>query len=180
MRSLMNRTLHAAIFALALVAPAAPALAQAAFDPAVVERGMRLYKSDAADCEFCHGWQGAGRQHNTNFSDTVAHGPSLVDSKLTREQMIVVISCGKRGNGLMPRYRGDAWTPAYRCDGKVAADVTEAPLPLYGQKQLTPADIEAVVTYIQAVYQGSGGIRVADCLKYWGTANRICDLIPPR
>lgn len=167
-----------ALLAAVVVAFAAPGLAQTA-DPAVVEAGMRLYKSDAADCEFCHGWQGLGRQHNVNFSDTVAHGPSLVDSKMTREQMIAVISCGKRGNGLMPRYRGDSWSPAYRCDGKVAADVTDPPLPLYGQRQLTPAQIEAIATYIQAVYQGPG-MNVDSCLKYWGTTNRVCDVFAGR
>ncbi len=169
-----------ALLAAVVLGLAAPAIAQQA-DPAVVEAGMRLFKSDAADCEFCHGWQGMGRQHTVFFSDTVAFGTSLKDSKMTREEMIAVVSCGKRGGGLMPRYRGDSWSAAYRCDGKVAADITAAdpPLPLNGQRQLTPAQIEAVVTYIQAVYQGTG-MNVESCLKYWGATNRACDVIAGR
>jgi hypothetical protein len=172
----MSRRFAVAAAALTF-ALAAPALSQT-FDPAAVEAGMRIYKSNDADCEFCHGWTGGGRQHNVNFSDTVAWGTSLVDSKLTRAEMIALVSCGKRGNGLMPRYRADAWTPAYRCDGKVAADVTEPPLPLLGLRQLTPTQIESVVTFIQAVYQGAGMMSIENCLKYWGpTEGRACDVL---
>jgi len=158
-----------------LVAPGPMALAQQA-DPAQVEAGMRIYNSDGADCEFCHGWSGAGRQHNVNFSDTVAWGNSLVDSKMTREQMIAIISCGKRGNGLMPRYRGDSWTAGYRCEGKVAAEQVDPPIPLQGMRQLTQGQIESVVAFIQTIYQGAG-MNVETCAKYWGTntANRACD-----
>ena len=156
---------------------AAQAQAAQAFDPAQVEAGMKLYKPTAADCELCHAWSGAGRYHDTPFSPVPAGGPSLVTSTMTRAQMIEMVTCGALHYwGIMPRYRNDAWTPALRCHGKTRADIPDDEYPVIGMMQLTREQIEAVVTYVQAVYQGTGMSR-DNCIKYWGAANaRVCDV----
>ncbi len=166
---------------LALMLPGA-AMAQ---DLAAAEAGMRLYRADNVDCEMCHGWLGGGRYHDTQYSDVTAGGPSLIKSTMTREEMIERISCGKMMEGrilVMPQYLGNAWTNEHKCyGGKVKADVPWEETPLQGLKQMTPAQIEQVVTYIQTVYQGKG-MTLEWCQKYWTTTatQRACDtLIQP-
>ncbi len=154
---------------------ATPALSQTA-EEALIEAGMRIYKTDGANCEHCHYWSGRGWQHNQLYSAVPAGGPSLVDSKMTREQMVEMIACGRYGEGsIMPMYRGEAWTRERPCWGQVAADI-KAPLqkPLWGYRMLSYDEINAVVAYIQAVYQGNGMSRDW-CRKFFPGTPRACE-----
>ena len=99
------RQLKWLVVALAVLLPSV-ALAQ---DAARLEEGMRLYKGDGVDCEWCHGWHGLGRGHDFEYADVQqAGGPALTTSLLDRAQLI---SCGRivgERQMVMPQYRGDA------------------------------------------------------------------------
>ena len=175
--------------AVVLLGLTSPAQAQQA-DVALLEMGMRLFKDaltpadGGAGCELCHNWNGVGRQHNLLFADLVpAGGTDLTKSTMTREQMIEMVACGTFDGGrIMPRFYGDAWTNAYKCYGKTAAEDALAASaagppkrpPQPGMRQLAPREIEAVVAYVQAVYQGKS-MSLDWCLKWYGTSSKGCD-----
>ena len=172
----MNSRWIAAALAGALMLTPLAAGAQAV-DQAQADAGMELFKPTGANCEMCHAWTGGGRWNDTPFSTVPATGPSLITSSMTRAQMIEVIGCGSvRGDAVMPRYRGDAWTPQFPCYGKVGTGATADERPVPGERQLTAAQIEAMVTYIQAVYQGKT-MTLANCEKYFGPKSKGCDLL---
>ncbi|MBM3507895.1 MAG: hypothetical protein FJX64_09320 [Alphaproteobacteria bacterium] len=90
-----------------------------------------------------------------------AGGPALTTSKMTREQMLEIVACGKFDGGfIMPNYDNDAWVRR-TCSGNPA----ERP-PQPGMRMLAPREAEAVVAYIQAVYQGKAMSR-AWCLRWF-------------
>ncbi len=155
---------------------ALPALAQPT--EATLEAGMRLYKTadGGANCEHCHYWSGRGWQHNQLYSTVPAGGPSLEGSKMTREQMIEMVSCGRFNTDgfIMPMYRGEAWSKEHLCWGQTAADI-KPPFakPLWGMRMLNAAEVEAVVDYIQAVYVP--GMTLGWCRKYFPTSPKACD-----
>ena len=144
---------------------------------------MQVYKTAA--CDFCHGSTGNGGQaHDDHFGRVIDPGPSLVQSKLSREAMIEAVSCGTPG-GLMPQFLAAAWTPALPCYGKLAADLAPEARPQQPSPYAVPpgpyralsrTQVEAVVDYVQAVYQGKG-MSLANCIKYHGAASRACDLL---
>ncbi|MSP20598.1 MAG: hypothetical protein EXQ93_03545 [Alphaproteobacteria bacterium] len=143
------------------------------------EAGLALYKADNVDCELCHGWLGLGRYHDTGYSDVTAGGPALGTSTKTREQMIEIISCGRMVEGrsaVMPMYRNDVWTPEHKCYGKVRAEMPHEEFPLPGMKQMTPAQIEQVVTFIQEVYVGKA-MTMDWCRKYFSVNPKACDAL---
>ena len=148
-------------------------------DPTTVERGMRVYQSETADCKTCHGWNGTGRFNDHQYvSEVDGIGPSLATSTMDRAAMIEVISCGRvttTANTMMPQFRGDAWTASYPCGGKTKADLAEGEKPLQAQYTLPPAIIEALVTYIQEVYQGKS-MSWEWCSKYFKDYERICEV----
>ena len=170
-------TLLAAALLLGIV-PATHAPAQPV-DQAYLEAGQKFYKDPPGDCGACHGWNGTGRAHDHIYAaEFDAGGPSLMLSKMNRAEMIEMISCGGvdlSANNMMPQYRPDAWTPAYPCWGKVAADLPADQRPIRAAINLTPAQIEAVVAYIQEVYQGK--LMSWDwCSKYFDDFQRICEV----
>ena len=139
-------------------------------DPALIEEGMRIYKTKA-ECDDCHGWTGRGGPHSgENEPDP---GPSLVQSTLDRNTMIELVSCGTPG-GQMPRYLAAAWTETHPCYGKIATDLPPKGLPPAPYTVLQPSQIEAVVTYVQEVYQGNG-MTLGYCEKYYGPNSPACN-----
>ena len=175
--------MKAAGVAVVLLGLAGSAQAQ---DMAVLETGMRVFKDalsqaeGGAGCELCHNWNGVGRQHNMLFAELVpAGGNALTLSTMTREQMVEMVSCSTfDGWRLLPQFRGDAWTNAYKCYGRTAAEDAAAATPRRppqpGMRSLAPREIEAVVDYIQAVYQGKS-MSLDWCLKWYGTNSKGCD-----
>jgi hypothetical protein len=155
----------------------APAALAQAFDPAEVNAGMLIYKPDIANCEVCHGWQGAGTfLHDDFWTRSVATGPPILHATLDRAGTIELIACGTVTSELKkPHYLPEAWTPRHPCWGKVAADMPPDELPPPAPRPLTQAQIEAVVTYVQAVYQ-SGGMTLGVCMQYFGEKSKGCDL----
>ncbi len=63
------------------------------------------------------------------------------------------------------------------CWGKTFADIPLAERPVHGKRQMNAREIEAVVDYILAIYQGKR-ITVEWCLKYFPTSRGICDTLP--
>ena len=161
----MLRPLFAAVSLLA-------AGAASAADPAQIDEGLRLFRG-VGQCDTCHVWTGTGGL----ITDLPPHYnvPSLVTSKLTRQELIDLLACGTPG-GVMPQFLARAWTEPRRCYGKVLADLPpeeRAPKPF---SAMTQPQIEAVVAFIQEVYQGKG-MSFAYCQKYHGEKSPACDFL---
>lgn len=171
-------TLRAGVLALCCVAiPTAAALAQQADTAATIATGIRVYK-EQGECWRCHGWNGTGGLPNVgDVADAPDPGPALTTSRMDRQAMLEMVSCG-RPEGKMPPFAPGAWTPQRRCYGKVAADLAPGERPPVAQVTLTQGQIEAVVTYVLSVYQGKSMTR-AYCLQYFGVAQTpVCDPFP--
>ena len=168
------------VVALALGGISAPIAAQE-LDTARIEAGLQLFKSVRTECSSCHGWAGQGKDADNPFStveDLLLEygGPPLVTSTLDRAAMIEAIACGRIvGIKIMPQYRGDAWTADSPCWGKTTADMAPGERPLRAANSLAPREIETVVDYIQAVYQGKE-MTWDWCRKYFDDFQRICEV----
>jgi hypothetical protein len=75
----------------------------------------------------------------------------------------------------MPRFRPDAWTPAHPCWGRVAADLPADQRPIKPSINLTTPQIEAVVDYVRAVYQGKL-MSWEWCSTYFVDFTRVCEV----
>src|SRR6516225_8082951 len=75
------------------------AWAQAA-DPSDIAEGGRLFRQKA-NCQACHGWAGDGRKMDTQMPD----GANLRETKLDRQDLVMVIKCRRPGTGLAAVYR---------------------------------------------------------------------------
>lgn len=139
-----------------------------------LELGIKVYKSDFANCELCHGWSGGGGVPLMMDGMDMDGGPPLVGLKMTREAMIEVIACGRLNKGVMPGYFEDAWTAKYLCGGKTAAQVPAVERPPMFDPFLYMGEIEAVVTFIETVYMGPG-MNLEYCMMYFGPESRGCD-----
>ena len=148
----------------------ANAFAQEA-DLGLIDEGMRIYKTRAA-CGDCHGWTGRGGMANDEPENDP--GPSLVHSELDREALIEIVSCGAPWPREMPHYLATAWSKERPCYGMVAAELSPDRRPPRPDRTLRPSQIEAVVTYVQEVYQGKG-MTLEYCIKYYSPTSRACD-----
>ena len=144
----------------------------AAADPAEIEDGMRVYRT-SGECEKCHGWQGYGV--NRYDSGWIDPPPSLIASRLTRAQVIELLSCGTPG-GWMPQYLARAWTEERRCNGRTLSELAPELRPKRPYSALSQRQIEAAASFVVEVYQGKG-MSLGDCLAYFGPASRACDLL---
>src|SRR5467141_5281051 len=95
---------------------AAPAVQAQAPDAADVAEGMRLFRQKA-NCQACHGWAGDGRK----MDDQMPDGANLREIALSRDELIVVIKCGRPGRG-MPAFDKLAYSDA-RCYGMTRAEL---------------------------------------------------------
>ncbi len=138
-----------------------------------IDLGISVYRPELGNCQLCHGWNGLG---GNAFEDNAGRqwdpGPSLVDSKMTAEEMIEMISCGKLGHSIMPQYLEDAWKPERPCWGKTTADVPDTERAGLWGAPLYPDEIEAVVLWIQTAYQGKV-FSLEHCLLYFGAPDAL-------
>src|ERR1700761_3579742 len=65
--------------------------------------GRRIFQ-DKAQCTYCHGWAGDG----SGEPQSSGGAANLRETKLTREQLIEVVSCG-RPSRAMPRFDDQAY-----------------------------------------------------------------------
>lgn len=147
-------------------------------DQAQIDEGIAVYKPPIGNCEPCHGFAGGGALAMDVYTDKgTAPGPPLTTSKMSREQMIEIIACGRLGNETlpMPQYLVAAWTREHPCGGKIAADLPMGEKPPLTSRPLSVREIEAVVAFIHLVYQGKS-MTFETCQMYWGTRSLACGI----
>jgi len=112
-----------------------------------VSFGQRLFQ-DKGDCKFCHGENGDGR------GDPRSPGAAsnLHTTKLTREQLIEVIACGRPATE-MPHFDKYAYEEK-NCYGLSADELGQKIPPDPHSTSLNRREIEAVVDYIVATFVG--------------------------
>jgi hypothetical protein len=123
---------------------------------------------------FCHGWAGDG----AGAPQSSGRAANLRETKLNREQLIEVISCGIPG-AAMPRFDDQAYADK-RCYGGVdeAALGKELP-PLPAGSLLQHREIEALVDFLQAKIINGGPISRDECLEALGErAAKSCTQYP--
>jgi Cytochrome C oxidase, cbb3-type, subunit III len=112
-----------------------------------VSFGQRLF-SDKADCQSCHGIDGDGR----GDPRSPGRAANLHETRLSREQLIEVIACGRPGTE-MPHFDKYAYedTDCYGLKGKDLG--TDAPRYPHSTA-LTRREIEPVADYIIVTFVG--------------------------
>jgi mono/diheme cytochrome c family protein len=143
-------------------APAAPA--------EDVARGQKIWH-DKAGCNFCHGWAGDGMGgfHHPG------HAPPLRETQLTRDQIRMLIQCGRPGTP-MPYFDRFAYTDK-RCYDTTAADLGNM-MPDRSATTLQSDEIDALADYVAAKIRGAGEVSKAECVDYFGGAGSRCDTYP--
>jgi Cytochrome C oxidase, cbb3-type, subunit III len=147
------------------------AWAQAA-DPSDIAEGGRLFRQKA-NCQACHGWAGDGRKMDTQMPD----GANLRETKLDRQDLVMVIKCGRPGTG-MPAFDRFAYSDG-RCYGLKQADL-RAP----GQRMPDPPstlqvrEVETIVDFLVAKVVKQGPMDHAKCIEFWGSEVEACDEFP--
>jgi Cytochrome C oxidase, cbb3-type, subunit III len=139
-----------------------------AADPSDIAEGGRLFRQKA-NCQACHGWAGDGRKMDTQMPD----GANLRETALDRQDLIIVIKCGRPGTG-MPAFDRLAYSDG-RCYGLKQADLrasgshmTDPPATL----QLR--EIDTIVDFLLAKVVKQGAMDHAKCIEFWGSEVEAC------
>lgn len=134
-----------------------------------VAQGQKIWH-DKAECNFCHGWAGDGIGGGFHHP---GRPPSLRDTQLTRDQIRMVIQCGRPGTP-MPYFDRFAYTDK-RC-----YDMTEQELgdqmPDRAKTTLQASEIDALADYVAAKVKGAGPVTLAQCLDYFGGGGSSCEM----
>src|SRR4051812_1623745 len=162
----MSRMLALLLSLLAFVA--LPAAAQDDFS-----FGRRI-SQQKAECSFCHGWAGAG----AGQPQSPGKAANLRVTKLSREQIVMVISCGIPGTA-MPHFDDGAYTDT-RCYGMTEAEMGKNTPSLPPSTTLARREIEAVTDYILGKIAGRGPITREECLEVFGERAKSCADYPPK
>ena len=147
------------------------AWAQAA-DPSDIAEGGRLFRQKA-NCQACHGWAGDGRKMDTQMPD----GANLRETTLDRQNLIMVIKCGRPGTG-MPAFDRFAYSDG-RCYGLKQADLRAS-----GKRMPDPPatlqvrEVEAIADFLAAKVVMQGPMDHAKCIEFWGSEVEACDEFP--
>ena len=157
----------ALLFVCVLLA-AAPAAAQDDFS-----FGRRIFQQKA-ECSFCHGWAGDG----AGQPQSPGKAANLRATKLSREQIIIVVSCGIPGTA-MPHFDDEAYTDT-RCYGMTEAQMGKNTPSLPPSTTLAKREIEAVADYILGKIAGRGPITREECLEVFGERAKSCADYPPK
>jgi mono/diheme cytochrome c family protein len=131
-----------------------------------VKAGLEIWKSSG--CADCHGPFADGDKQR----DEMPTGANLRGSRLEAASLKQTISCGRPDTG-MPSFDGGAYT-VRACYGQALG---AAPDNLYpAPRLLTPAQIDSVITYLQAHVLGRRQVTHQDCLYYYYDApSSWCD-----
>jgi len=149
-------------FLAVVTAPPLPAAAQDDF-----AGGRRIFL-EKADCAYCHGWAGDG----AGQGQSPGGAANLRQSRLNRDSLIMVISCGIPGRG-MPHFDDRAYTDK-RCYGMTEAELGENVPPNPPSTALPRRDIETVADYLLAKVVGRGPITREECVETLGPRVRSC------
>ncbi len=147
------------------------AWAQAA-DPSDIAEGGRLFRQKA-NCQACHGWAGDGRKMDAQMPD----GANLRETTLDRQNLIMIIKCGRPGTG-MPAFDRFAYSDG-RCYGLKQADLRAS-----GQRMPDPPatlqvrEVEAIADFLTAKVVKQGLMDHAKCIEFWGSEVEACNEYP--
>ncbi len=147
------------------------AWAQAA-DPSDIAEGGRLFRQKA-NCQACHGWAGDGRKMDAQMPD----GANLRETTLDRQNLIMIIKCGRPGTG-MPAFDRFAYSDG-RCYGLKQADLRAS-----GQRMPDPPatlqvrEVEAIADFLTAKVVKQGQMDHAKCIEFWGSEVEACNEYP--
>ena len=147
------------------------AWAQAA-DPSDIAEGGRLFRQKA-NCQACHGWAGDGRKMDAQMPD----GANLRETTLDRQNLIMIIKCGRPGTG-MPPFDRFAYSDG-RCYGLKQADLRAS-----GQRMPDPPatlqvrEVEAIADFLTAKVVKQGAMDHAKCIEFWGSEVEACNEYP--
>jgi hypothetical protein len=135
--------------------------------------GRRIFQ-DKAQCTYCHGWAGDG----AGAPQSSGGAANLRETKLNREQLMEVISCGRPGQA-MPRFDDQAYAEK-RCYGGISEEKLGQDLPpLPPGSLLQRREIEALVDFLQDKIINRGPITRAECLEAFGErAAKSCAQYP--
>ncbi len=151
----------AAIIGMLLSAPASVAQ-----DQDKTKAGLEVWKNSG--CSDCHGSFANGEKER----DESPSGANLRTTRLDAAELKVVISCGKPGGAGMPAFDEGAYK-VRACYGR---PLGARPDDLYPSGvTLTPAQIDAVIAYLQARIIGRGRITKQECLAYYEDRPDECD-----
>ena len=164
-RSLFSRALLAAFTWLALAGVSAFAQAPSAEDLRLIEFGKEIYKNKG-HCQYCHKWDGSGDQGYGGIA------LSLRATKLTQEQFVEVVKCGRPLTG-MPYHDQFAYTDK-RCYNSTRADLG-GQAPPQAVTFLAPREVQAVVAFVEAKIKGRGPATLEECVYFWGAETKECD-----
>ena len=158
-----SRTILAGCMA---VACSLPAVAVHAQDNDRVKAGLALWRNSG--CADCHGAFADGEKQR----DEMPSGANLRITRLDATSLKDTISCGRPGTG-MPSFDEGAWK-VRACNGQTPGvppgDLFPAPA------TLTPDQIDAVVTYLQARVIGKGrSVSKQECLFYYAEDPGWCE-----
>ena len=147
------------------------AWAQAA-DPSDIAEGGKLFRQKA-NCQACHGWAGDGRKMDAQMPD----GANLRETTLDRQNLIMIIKCGRPGTG-MPAFDRLAYSDG-RCYGLKQADLRAS-----GKRMPDPPatlqvrEVEAIADFLAAKVVKQGPMDHAKCIEFWGSEVEACDEFP--
>jgi mono/diheme cytochrome c family protein len=133
--------------------------------------GRRIFL-EKADCAYCHGWAGDG----AGQGQSPGGAANLRQSRLNRDALIMVVSCGIPGRG-MPHFDDQAYTDK-RCYGVTEAELGDKVPPLPPSTALPRRDIETVADYLLAKVIGRGAITREECVEALGPRVRSCAEYP--
>src|SRR5262249_13870868 len=141
-------------------------------DPSDIAEGGRLFRQKA-NCQACHGWAGDGRKMDTQMPD----GANLRETKLGRQDLVMVIKCGRPGTAMPPLNRL-AYSDG-RCYGLKQADLRAS-----GQRMPDPPstlqvrEVEEIADFLFAKVVKQGPMDHAKCIQFWGSEVEACEEFP--
>jgi Cytochrome C oxidase, cbb3-type, subunit III len=127
--------------------------------------GKAVFKR--ANCFGCHKWHGGG---GGGYGGAAL---SLRETDLARDQIMELVACGRPGTGMPYFARGSYDTS--KCYEMSRQDVGDG-IPPEGDVFLRAPEIEAVADYVLAHVKGRGEPNYDECVDFFGTTSRVCDV----
>ena len=131
-----------------------------------VKAGLELWKKSG--CSDCHGAFANGEKER----DEAPTGADLRTARLDAAELKLVISCGRPGGAGMPAFDEGAYK-VRACYGRPLGAPPDNLYP--AGVTLTPAEIDAVIAYLQARIIGRGRITKQECLAYYQDRPDECE-----
>ena len=131
-----------------------------------VKAGLEVWKNSG--CAECHGSFADGEKQR----DEAPTGANLRTARLDTAALKLVISCGRPGGAGMPAFDEGAYK-VRACYGRPLGAPPDNLYP--AGTTLTPDQIDAVITYLQARIIGRGRITKEECLAYYSDRPDECE-----